>query len=270
MRYLILAAASGLALTAAGCAERPHAPRTALDCPAQVGELTRTSIAADAKSCIYKSADVDVTLELLPVQGSAEATLQGVETQLAATQPQPAPGAQAPAASAKADSTTAHQADTAAKEASEDAKSAPSGKVDIKVPGGQIHVEGDDNDDKGEAHIDLPGLHVDANNGHAVVNVAGVHVNASENGTDVHIIRDVRLRGEGFSRQRNGVRATFTSYKPDAPDGGSFVGYEAAGPKAGPLAVAIVHGRSEVDRHGRLYRDLERLVRRNGDMSGPD
>ena len=268
MRYLILAAASGLAMAAAGCAERQTAPRTSLDCPAEVGELTRASVAADGKSCLYKTADADVTLELLPVTGDPEATLQGVETELKATQPADAATgatpASAPSAAAKADSATAHQADTAAKEATEDAKAAPSGKVDIHVGSNTVHVEGDE--DNGEAHIDLPGIHVDTNNGKADVNVAGIHVNASDNGTDVHIMRDVRLRGEAFSRERRGVRATFTSYRQDAPDGNGFVGYEAAGPKTGPLAVAVVHGRSDLDRHGRLYRDLERLVRRNGDM----
>jgi hypothetical protein len=266
MRYLFLAAVSGLALAAAGCTPRNLVPRTALDCPDRVGELTRTAVAADRKSCSYQTANAEVTLELLPVTGDPETTLQGVEAQLKGSQPAAAADA-APAA--KSDSASAHAAEAASKEATEDAKSAPSGKVDINVGAGKIHVEGDEGD-KGEAHIDLPGLHVDANNGHADVNVAGVHVNASDEGADVHMMRDMRLRGEAFSRERRGVEAIFTSTRPDGADGTQFVGYSAAGPKTGPLAVALVHGRSDIDRHGRLYRDITRLVRRNGDLTAPE
>jgi hypothetical protein len=274
MRYLVLAAVSGLALAAAGCTPRNLVPRTALDCPDRVGELTRTAVAADRKSCSYQTASAEVTLELVPVTGDAETTLQGVEAQLKGSQPAAGAPATAGAATtpgataAKADSASAHAAEAASKEAVEDAKSAPSGKVDINVGSGKIHVEGDEGD-KGEAHIDLPGLHVDANNGHADVNVAGVHVNASDEGADVHMMRDMRLRGEAFSRERRGIEAIFTSTRPNG-DGTDFVGYSAAGPKTGPLAVALVRGRSDIDRHGRLYRDITRLVRRNGDLTAPE
>ncbi|MBV8394020.1 MAG: hypothetical protein JOY81_12630, partial [Alphaproteobacteria bacterium] len=98
------------------------------------------------------------------------------------------------------------------------------------------------------------------------VNIAGVHINASDSGASVHMMRDVRLRGESFSRERRGIWATFTSAQSDAGDGYGFVGYDAAGPKTGPLAVATVRARDSLDRHGRLYRDIQRLVRRNGDL----
>jgi hypothetical protein len=42
------------------------------------------------------------------------------------------------------------------------------------------------------------------------------------------------------------------------------VGYQASGPKAGPLTIAVVKSRDDIGNGGRLYRDIERLVRRNG------
>ena len=68
-------------------AARPAAKadlRTALDCPASQGDLTRTSMAADGKTCIYASREGDeVTLQLVAVTGDATATLQGIEDTIA-------------------------------------------------------------------------------------------------------------------------------------------------------------------------------------------
>ena len=50
----------------------------------------------------------------------------------------------------------------------------------------------------------------------------------------------------------------------DLPGGFRTVGYEAGGPKTGPLTVAVVRSRSDVDIHGHLEHDLRRLVRLNG------
>ena len=79
MRLLTFSAISALALTAAACA--PHVKpteRTSLDCPDRQGRLTLTSRAANGKTCVYRSDDVDVTLELIPVSGSPDATLKTI------------------------------------------------------------------------------------------------------------------------------------------------------------------------------------------------
>ncbi|MFI4951480.1 MAG: hypothetical protein ACHP7A_10650, partial [Caulobacterales bacterium] len=80
----------------------------------------------------------------------------------------------------------------------------------------------------------------------------------------VKIMRDVRLQGEAFSREKRGLRATFMVKKDNLPGGYRFLGYEASGPKTGPLTVAVVKSHDDVDNGTRLYHDIERLVRRNG------
>jgi hypothetical protein len=76
--------------------------------------------------------------------------------------------------------------------------------------------------------------------------------------------RDVRLRGEALSRDRRGLRATFIYTGKDLPDGYRFVGYEAGGPKAGPITVAVVKSKIDGEDNGDIYPDVKKLVRRNG------
>src|SRR6476619_924493 len=85
MKSLFFVAASALALLGAGCAPNPKADqRTALDCPANQGDLTRTSKAADGKTCTYASSEgAEVNLQLVAVRGDATATLQGIEDTIA-------------------------------------------------------------------------------------------------------------------------------------------------------------------------------------------
>jgi hypothetical protein len=72
------------------------------------------------------------------------------------------------------------------------------------------------------------------------------------------------MRGEALSREKRGLRATFMSGGKALPGGYRFVGYQAGGPKTGPLTVAVVKSRSEIDSGDQLYRDVTRLVRANG------
>jgi hypothetical protein len=275
MRLYAFAAISALALGAAGCA--PHenyAARTRLDCPDAQGDLTRVSIAADGKSCIYKAGDVDVTLQLTPVSGDAYSTLKGIETSLVGAQT--TASAEASAAEAKAQKASATPAAhagaaKAAQEAAADAGDKShdgdwnaddkDDKDSVTVDKNGMHVaEGGDHD---HAHVNLPGLHIDADDDNANIDVAGIHINADDGHQTVRIMHDVRLRGQPFSRERRGLRATFISQQDNA-GGYRFVGYEASGPKAGPLTVAIVKSNNEIDNGNRLYHDIQRLVRRNG------
>ena len=92
--------------------------------------------------------------------------------------------------------------------------------------------------------------------------MGGINVDAGENGATVRMLRDVRLRGEAFSPRRNGFRATYILAREDLKDGWKSVGYEAAGPKAGPITVAVFKARE--GRHRDVSEDVKRLVRRNG------
>ena len=296
MRLIAFAAVSSLALmAAAGCA--PHvdyAHKTTLDCPDRQGELRRTGISPDRKSCTYQAAEgAEVTLQLAAVNGDPGAVLSAVETSLIG----PAAPGQAPKADDKGKddgskddggktdkpgaaeaatntttttTTTTASGDAAAKAAQQASADATSGKgawsSDDDDKGHGIVVHDGGGSGKDNAHIRLPGLHIDADEstGNARVDIAGVHIDANDEDATVHVTRDVRLRGQGFSRERNGLRATFIAKRENLPDGYRFVGYQAAGPKTGPLTIAIVKSRDEIDDGNRLYRDIRRLVRRNG------
>jgi hypothetical protein len=272
MRLIAFAAVSALALSAGACAPRiDYAHKTTLDCPDRQGELRLTSVAADKKSCTYHAEEgAEITLQLASVNGDAGAVLSALETQLTGPEaPGAAPKAEAekdkPARAAPASAAGASDAARAAQEASADASAGGAGKSDwddkdsVKVghnDRGEVSV-------RDNAHVSLPGLHIDADDNNARVDIAGVHIDANDSEQTVHVVRDVRLRGYGFSQERNGLRATFIARRDNLPDGYRFVGYQAGGPKTGPLTVAVVKSRDELSDGGRLYRDIQRLVRRN-------
>jgi hypothetical protein len=276
MRFLCIAV-SALALGAAACGPRTNpALRTRLDCPARQGDLVRASVSADGKSCGYRSGDVEVALQLTPLTGDPQTTLSAIETSLlgpkaAAPAPAAEAGATASAASAASAEIQAGDAAKAAQEAREDAGKAAGSDRDwdtghgrtvvIDKNGKHVEVNGEGGD---QAHIDLPGIHIDANDNNARVDVAGVHVDASDGQATFRIYQEVRLAGHGLSRDRDGVHAVFLARRDDLPGGFRTVGYEAGGPKTGPLTVAVVRSRSDVDIHGHLEHDLRRLVRLNG------
>jgi len=49
----------------------------------------------------------------------------------------------------------------------------------------------------------------------------------------------------------------------DLPGGYRVVGYEAGGPKSGPITVAVVKSKESFDGDD-IYNDVKRLVRKNG------
>lgn len=265
MKPLLFVAASALALSAAACAPtaKPEL-RTALDCPASQGDLTRTGRAADGKTCTYRSSEgAEVNLQLAPVKGDPTAALQAIEDQIAPEASRSAATAKDAADVAKDTAATASDTAQAAEEAAEDA--GHSAGVSVSVGGkndksGHKVVSGD-----GETtQVDLPGIHISARDDDAKVRIGGIRINANGDDATIHIIRDVRLRGEALSRQKRGIRATFFSTNDAAPDGYRFVGYEASGPKTGPLTVAIVKAKGAIDHGDDILHDVQRLVRRNG------
>lgn len=282
MKTLYLLAASALALTAAACGPKVPAARAALECPARQGDLTRTSTAPDGKTCTYASpAGAEVTLQLVALQGGVDSTLANIETNLLAARMSPeqkaaaatTAGEQAAAelkpAEAKAAATAAEKA---AQEAAADAKGATvsakvDGKeadsVDIRMKDGKtVIAEGEG----GVTRVDLPGIHIvaDDDTDSAKVQVGPIRIDASDDTATIRIRRDVRLRGEALNPERRGLRATFIYTGEDLADGYRFVGYEAGGPKRGPLTVAVVKSKTEEHDDGDLHRDVKRLVRRNG------
>ena len=268
MKSLLLLSACGLALAGLGaCAPVTQASaRVALDCPSEVGNLKLSNIAPDKKTCLYSSRGGDeVSLRLVSVQGNYEAALKPIEAELQ-SEIAPEAGAACDKADAKPGTPIAKAAASAASDASAVARqAAEDARSDVKVS----KKDGDEDSkidvgegDKGDhAHIDLPGIHISADDSKADVSVAGVHVDAGENGATVRMSRDVRLRGEALSPERRGFRSTFILARDDLKDGWRSVGYEAAGPKAGPVTVAVFKAR---EGHHDVSDDIKRLVRRNG------
>lgn len=289
MQLTKLAAVSVLALTAAACGSSAKTSAVVtgrLECPDRQGDLTRLSAAADGKTCVYSLGDsTEVTLRLIPVvNGDSGATLSQLEAQLKAeAQAPPTPATGAPAAASKAASKSADEAARIAAEAQADAakaardadeaqeKAADDQKVwDDKAIEAQVDAKlrekgiAVDSDKRGETtNVDLPGIHISADNDKADVHVGPIHVDASGDTATVRSVRDVRMRGEALSRTQRGIRAMFIYAGDHLANGYRYVGYEASGPRTGPLAVAIVKSRTDRG-HGDIYGDVKRLVRRNG------
>lgn len=291
--YLIAASTVALGALAAGCApSRPPVARAALDCPETQGDLTRTAVAADRKSCVYKTSDgSEVTLQLVATGGDPTGTLKAIEANLlapieAARVAAAAAGDKAVEASDKsaADEPADEAAGEAAKAAAEAARDATKDaagarrdvNVDVDVDKGEdVHVnlpglrvearEGADGTDT--AHVKMPFLEVHANDAtdEADIRVGGMHIKAKDDAAEIRMYRDVRLKGEALSPEKRGLRATFIYTGKRMPEGYRFVGYEAAGPKMGPITVATVRSNSsdESIHNDSVYKDVKRLVRRN-------
>ena len=260
MKTTLLIAAS--ALTLAGC--QGASPSVAkLDCPTTEGDLTRVSISNDGKTCAYQSADgAEVSLELVPVVGDAQSTLAKIEAALRST-----PGAPSPDAAARQADTSAKIADVASTTANVSAISAEVARVqaeaaaDAGIDAGRRH----DSDQKADnASVDLPGIHVSSDSETAKVRIGPLSVDANGDDTTVNIYREVRMRGEALSREKRGLRATFIYTGQDLPAGYGYIGYEAGGPKTGPLTIAKVRSKAGTESGDNINQDVRELVRRNG------
>jgi len=265
MKPLFLLAASALALTAAACGPRVPPTRAALDCPTTQGDLTRTSASPDGKACTYATKDgAEVTLQLVNVTGGVDATLASVEKTLLADRA-PAPVSEGKDATATAPGKAGAEAVAAAEKAAKEAREDTNG-LDIKVT-----VDGEDQkgvvtESNGKTRVNLPGVHIVADdaNDTADVQIGPLRVNAGDDGATIRMRRDVRLRGEALNPEKRGLRAMFIYTGEDLPAGYRFVGYEAGGPKRGPLTIAVVKSKSEGPDGHDIYPDVKKLVRKNG------
>lgn len=233
---LIVAAAAGLAACAPPLVNRAHQrlkPISRLDCPDSEGALTRSSQAADGSSCVYSGPNGStVQLKLTPVSGAPEAVILPLEAQIRSEAPPEPTPVVAPATGPHDD----HD------------------KVDIRLPGVSIHA-----DDQG-ARVHVPGVNIDADDQHNQVHVVGhppgrpdhgqVTIDANDDAAVVH----VHAFGPNFDEML--IRAS----KTPGPQGWRTVGYEALGPRSGPLVVATVQSRAE--EHDTLFNDVKALVRR--------
>lgn len=266
MKTTLLIAVSALALSACG----QDGPRTIakLTCPTTEGDLTRVSISADGKTCAYRSSDgAEVTLELVAVKGDVSATLDAIEKELRSTPGPLSPeakktGAEIGAAVAEVGAAKAQLGSVAAEVARVQAEAAADAGVTIRAGG--MGVGTVDTDDGEVTRVDLPGIHINTRGEEANVRVGPINIDANDDDTTVRMFRDVRLRGQALSREKRGVRATFIYTGKDLPSGYRYVGYEAGGPKTGPITIARVRSKVDTESGDNIYHDVQDLVRRNG------
>ena len=291
MHGLKIATASVLALAVGGCGSSARTSAVAtgrLDCPEHQGALTRTGQAADGKTCTYAIGDRgEVTLRLIPVgAGGAEGALAAIEQQLKS---EAGPGAEAAmnaaedsaakaSVSAKAAAADARKAaDEAARDAAKAREVAEKAaepqawddkaieeRVNAKLREKGIDVEDKGGDREETAHVNMPGIHINANGDSADVRVGPLHIDANGDTATIRSMDATYMRGEGLTGQRRGVRAMFLYSGDGLGSGYKYVGYEASGPRSGPLAVAVVKSKSEGGFHGDIYGAVKKLVRRNG------
>jgi hypothetical protein len=211
-----------------------------LDCPEAQGDLKRISAAADGKACVYSARNgTDVSLRLIAVNGDEDAALAPIETELRAIVPPPAPKPPSP------------PKPPAAPQAPE-----PDGgneKAHIRLPGLSIDAEGD------HAQIRMGGLRIEGEGDHANINIA------RRRGGDVSIVADdggASIR-QDRSNERGIHRSVIFANDAASPAGYHLAGYEARGPKAGPLVVAVVRAKDGEGDADYVFKDMKALVSRN-------
>lgn len=237
MNRIALLAAGCAALALAAC-DHPDAARqrqaralkvvSKLDCPEQQGHLKRVSVAADGLSCGYAADGVEVTLRLLRLQGGdAAGALKPVEAELRALMPAPPPAAGAPA--------------TASADADDE-------EVDIQVPG----------------------VNIKAGDAGAQIRVGDATIDADDDGAEIRVQRNVTVDGDTVETERrrhrrkdDGVYARFILASDKTPGDWAVVGYEARGPKGGPLVVAVLKAKRGKDSDDDSFSDAGDLVRHN-------
>ena len=243
MNRLMLLAAAGAMLGLAACERTVERAKTEtddaatlrtiskLDCPQKQGELTLTSAAADGKTCAYAMDGAEVTLRLVALtNGDARAALDPIEAELKGLIPPPRKGAGA-TASVDAQDKSGNGGD----------------KAEINFPG--LHIKADDDG----ADIRLGNIKIDADDDGAEVKVGNeTVVNATDKGAEIRTLKS----GEDF-------RSTYILASDKDANGHRVVGYEARGPKAGPIVVAVVKAQRDSRNQRDLFDDMKDLVERN-------
>jgi hypothetical protein len=276
-RFLLLGGCVTLAITLAACESRSEyrahkAEREALkvlaklDCPETQGQLTLTSKAADGLSCIYSGANSsEVTLRLVAVSDEPAKALEPIETELRGLFPAPPATPKTPAVPGEPDAKVTRES--------------------VKLPG--LTVETEEGGDTDKAHVRMPGFSVNSEGDKTSITIAGMQINADDSANEVHITRErwrdgddgdinidtsgdeVSINSDGVSiggRRKAGFRSTFVKSDDTPGTAYSAVGYEARGPRSGPLVVAVIKIKSGKGPKGdtdSLFKDAGVLIKHN-------
>ena len=245
-----------------------------LQCPDTLGALTRKgSASADGLSCDYVGPrGAEVSLHLVRLDGtSVDQALDGFERRLAADLPEAAAKVNADKAreqaeTAKADAEAA-KADAEAARADAEAAKAAGEHVSIAAPG--VRIEAQDKGRAGDrASVRLPGIRIEAEGDNARVQIGGMRIDSRDGQgartetTSVSVNANSEATEVRATAPGEAVRANYilTDGNP-RPGGWALVGYEARGPRGGPLVVATV--RAKERGRDRVFKDARDLVTLN-------
>lgn len=230
---------------------------TALQCPDSMGDLTRKGSAqADGQVCNYvgrRGTEVSLHLVALDSQ-SPQQVLLGFETRLASLMPATLAREAADAARRDAD---AARADAEASRADADEARADADAASVALPGMTVNTEGD------RASVHMPGIHIEANGDNADVRIGGLTIRADGESAQVQgsvtppatassaaprEAVSINARNNAAEiRTRTSGDATRQTYlltdQTPSPAGWRMVGYEARGPRGGPIVVATIRAK---------------------------
>lgn len=220
-----------------------------LDCPQKQGDLVRVSAAPDGQSCVYGGDNAEVTLRRVSLTGGdAEAALAPIETELKALMPSIQPATGTVSTSGQGGKRTSIHLPGLRIDAGDDG-------ADIRI--GHLTV----NSDNGAAEVKID-KNVTVSGGNRTESVS-VTSNDEDDDGDVNI----RASDDGaeirHSKRGDSIRSTLILASDKAPSGYRVVGYEARGPKGGPLAVAVVKAKDRNSGDHDVFKDMKALVRHN-------
>lgn len=205
-----------------------------LQCPETQGRLTRKGAATDGgTTCWYVGPrGASVQLRLIKVDGDATPTLDALESELR-KDIAGGPTGEGPQVAVDADGERAR----------------------VRMPGLSVDAEGE------KAQVRIGGLKIEAGEGSSSARAAA-SASSSEDEDSVSVRADeggaeVRVRAQGDATRAKWVLTDGD----DAASGWRLVGYEARGPRGGPLVVAVV--RSKDDDQDQAFQDAEDLVSLN-------
>ena len=241
----------------------------ALQCPQTMGSLTRKGSARDGGTvCTYVGAKgAEVSLHLIRLENaSVDSVLQAFQTRLSHEMPLTIARLRAAEETAAAE---AARADADAARADADAaraEAAAAGEhTTVQMPGVHIETRGDD------ANVKLPGIDIESRGDRSSVRIGGINIQSSDGSGRVNIRAgedNVSIQSHADSTEvrtstgGESTRVTWVLNDPEASENGwRLVGYEARGPKGGPIVVATV--RSRESERGRAFADARELVALN-------
>jgi hypothetical protein len=219
-----------------------------LDCPEKQGRLTRTAVAPDGLSCGYAGGGAEILLRLVSLNGGdAEQALAPIETELKALMP-PVRSVAAEGGATKAgqNKTSIHLPGVHI-DASDDGADIKIGQLTINSEGGAAEVKIDKNVTvKGGKHTESVSVTKQGEED------ADVNIRATDDGAEIR-----------QSKMGDTIRSTLILASDKAPSGYRVVGYEARGPKGGPIAVATVKAKDRNSGDHDVFKDMKALVRHN-------